>query len=87
MMPYNGQLFSLSDQYDKVFHQKKFAKIDISQHHDKTQQLYKIKYEMNILPLIGMHIGNNNEKVNPDISLMHIICESNELNLFNCDVV
>ena len=42
---------------------------------------------MNILPLIGMHIGKDNEKVNSHISLMNILCESQELNLFNCDVV
>jgi hypothetical protein len=42
---------------------------------------------MNILPEIGMYIGNNGEKVNPDISIMNILCDSSELNLFNCDVV
>jgi hypothetical protein len=42
---------------------------------------------MNILPQVGMYIGNNGEKVNPDISIMDILCESPELDLFNCDVV
>ena len=42
---------------------------------------------MNILPEVGMYIGNDGDKVNPDISIMNILCESSELNLFNCDVV
>ena len=34
-----------------------------------------------------MYIGQNGEKINPDISIMNMICDSSELDLFNCDVV
>lgn len=34
-----------------------------------------------------MYIGENGEKINADISIMNMITESSELDLFNCDVV
>lgn len=34
-----------------------------------------------------MYIDDDGKKVNTDISLMNVICDSNQLDLFNCDVV
>ena len=84
-MPYNGTLFSVNLNYDEVFqNETKFEKRD---EYPLGEETYKIKYELNIIPHIGMYIDEEGEKVNPDVSLMSIMCESNELNLFNCQVV
>lgn len=42
---------------------------------------------MNILPQIGMYIDNDGTVMNKNQNIMKVICESPELNLFNCDVV
>ena len=82
-MPYNGALFCVSDHYSEVFDEDVFKKRD----YKLGEETYKIKYELNILPFIGMHIDSDGQKVNSSISLMNIICDSDELNLFNCDVI
>jgi hypothetical protein len=54
-MPYNGALFCVSDHYSEVFEEDVFKKRD----YHLGEETYKIKYELNILPFIGMHIDRD----------------------------
>ena len=83
-MPFNGQLFDVADSYELIFDEKRFEKVNDYQIDKDT---HKIKYELNILPNIGMHIADDGKKINKEVSLMKLICDSNQLELFNCDVV
>ena len=56
---YNGSLFRLRDNYRQVFYEKKFEPIE--DHHDDGKEMdmskvYKIRYQVNLLPTIGEYV-------------------------------
>jgi len=83
--PYSGSIFEIRHQFDKIFPEEKYqeAAKTISA---KKQQVFKIKYSLNLLSDFGLHAeldskGNVKEYVN-DINLMEFIDESNDLDLY-----
>ena len=55
-MPYNGKIFCVAEHYKEVFDEKRFQ---IRKEYHLGEETYKIKYELNILPWIGMFFGDD----------------------------
>jgi len=82
LMPYNGSMFQLIDKYDVVFgHELSKPKYDFN------RKMYKIKYTLNILPIVGEHYNDNNERVREDIKIMDLCQDSEELCLFDTTLI
>ena len=57
--PYNGSIFEIRTNYKSVFPEKDFAPIENEDGTMKvmdSSKIYKIKYSINLLSLIGAHI-------------------------------
>ena len=74
--PYNGSIFELRDRYLEVFG-------EIPQ---KVENVQKVKYFINILPMVGMYIDNN-KTINPNLSLMKSLGSTEELGIFGTDAI
>lgn len=75
LRPYNGSIFDIQNHYKAIFKEKEF---DRDENQDKDK-IFKIKYELNLLPQIGIHIKkvkNKNTYVNADISLMDLFVQA-----------
>ena len=89
---YNGSIFDIRESYSKIFP-------DIIPLQDQKQELkelgvfdkqkiYKIKYSINLLAQIDMHIIENKDKkfaVNEGVSLMSLAGESEQLSIFDTE--
>ena len=57
----------------------------------ETSKVFKIKYSLNLLPAIGYYIKNDpkNGKIvcNEDVNLMSLTIDSDELDIFETDIV
>ena len=80
---YNSSIFDLRYSYRSVFPEEHF---DDSQDAKGRVRVYKIKYTMNLLPVIGMHIQNN-KFMNDHISIMDLVSNSDELDIFHTDAL
>lgn len=50
-------------------------------------KVYKIKYSANLLPTVGEHFELDGSLVRQDVSLMGLLCESEELEIFDQKVI
>lgn len=48
-----------------------------------NRKMYKIKYALNILPIIGAHFNDEGELVRQDIQIMDLCFNSDELSVFD----
>jgi hypothetical protein len=46
-------------------------------------KVYKIKYSANLLPTVGEHFELDGSIARADVSLMGLLCESEELEVFD----
>lgn len=53
---------------------------------DKSKQ-FKIKYELNILPIIGEHMTMDDELMCEGVLLVNQFFESEELEIFDCQLI
>ena len=51
--------------------------------YDFNRKMYKIKYTLNILPIVGEHFNDKNELVREDIKIMDLCQDSEELCVFD----
>jgi len=91
LRPYNESIFNIRQHYKTVFPEEEF---DPSEKEDGTSKvadsgkIYKIRYTINLLPILGNHIlvdpvTKERHEVNADTKLMSTCTESEELSLFN----
>lgn len=96
--PYNDSLFQIRYSYKKVFHEEEFRSMDeVAQeeedhHHQKidNSKIYKIKYSVNLLPLIGEYIVKTEEGMqfyNTDVAFMQMLNQSDELEVYSTDTI
>lgn len=95
---YNGSFFHLRYSYSKIFPEKCFKSIDDIENgpaeenfeFDSTK-IRKIKYSINLMLQCGMYIKENkngpSEIFNPDISLMNLFADTEELEMFDTDTI
>mmetsp|Transcript_797 Transcript_797/g.992 ORF Transcript_797/g.992 Transcript_797/m.992 type:complete len:305 (+) Transcript_797:467-1381(+) len=93
LRPYNDSIYVLRRKYKSVFKEKEFE--DIHESEDGVQKdissdkIYKIKYSIILLPLIGQHIGydaeGNKELQNDSVSFLGLCTDSDELEIFECN--
>ena len=82
--PYNESLFNLRGKYKKIFdiHDKNEGR----KKGETEEKVYKISYQLNMLPILGEYITNaeNGEKVfnNENVSLMHMCIDTDNFDLF-----
>jgi hypothetical protein len=99
LRPYNDSLYKIMSSYSIVFPEEEFQEIELD-FNDKAIQsdkFYKIKYSINLLPLVGQHIdlckdlhdhdkidscGDEKNHKNKHISFFETCTNSNELNMF-----
>lgn len=67
MRPYNGSIFTLRRAYKTVFPEKELAALDDEENEDEKPALdmtkvYKIKYSVNLLPIIGPYVIAENRE-------------------------
>ena len=74
--PYNGSIFELRDRYLEVFGE---IPTDVA-------NVQKVKYFINILPMVGMYIENS-KIINPSLSLMQSLGSTEELDIFSSDAI
>jgi hypothetical protein len=80
---YHGSFFNLRYSYRDVFPEDYF---DDAQEAKGRVKVAKIKFQINLLPSIGMHIQDN-KQVNEDISLTGLAADSDELEIFHTDAL
>ena len=86
LRPYNESLFLLRYHYKTVFPESEFdSEIKIGGEIDMGK-VYKIKYQVNLLPQIGEYIKQdekgNSKTMNEGKSFMTLCKETSELNIF-----
>ena len=72
LRPYNGSIFSIRNDYYKVFPEQELREIDENDKDVDNSKIYKIKYMINLLPSIAEYrdVGRDEDKlVNANISL------------------
>lgn len=67
IMPYNGSMFQLIDKYDITFGNE-LGKPE----YNFNRKMYKIKYTLNILPLIGAHFNDKGELIKQETQIMDL---------------
>ena len=97
--PFNGSIFKLRECYSKVFPEEEFAPLNTVEQESSSvdlSKIYKIRYSVNLLPIVGQHIidrdfytGKKLEKkqINDEINLMGFFEESEELEIYNTEIV
>jgi hypothetical protein len=50
-------------------------------------KVYKIKYSANLLPTVGEHFEADGSLIREEVSLMGLLCESEELEVFDQKVI
>ena len=95
---YNGSIFRLRANYKSVFPEVEYE--PMPEHHDHSKEenvnedhmkVYKIKFEINLLPAIGQYKvedpDNKGQYIfkNEEISLMALASESEEMSIFNTE--
>jgi len=86
--PYNFNYFHIRNHYRTIFPED-FYKEDYGQDHEHTR-IYKIKYSINLLPIIGEYVEDENDEkklINEEISLMGLLDETDELEVFLNDSI
>lgn len=91
LRPYNESLFKVRDHYRKVFYEPEFRSIDeiIKENPEKFDmtKVYKIKYQVNLLPSIGEYIVQAEDgaqsQVNEGMSIMSLCKDTEELEIFS----
>ena len=79
MRPYNASIYDIRNNYRTIFPEEEFAELDDSK--IESDKIYKIKYSLNCLTMIGQHIDSGELK-NTDISFFEICTSSDELSMF-----
>ena len=92
--PYNRSIFDIHNYYKEVFPEEEFAEIFDSDGNTtsdiETNKIYKIKYELNVLPCIGTYVIDSNgrkELKNGDVNFMGAISQTDELDIFNTETL
>jgi hypothetical protein len=95
--PFNGSLFDIRYRYKDVFIDKEFAIChDSETSSNEHMKIYKIAYEINLLPLLGMYIKQVEgdqpweiklEIVNRDVQLMDMMTNSYDIGIFKAEKV
>ena len=101
--PYNDSIFNIRENYKVVFHEEEFRSIDdMSKNGEEevkigsidTSKVYKIKYSVNLLPIIGEHIIDKDEKndndktyLNSDVNFMGLLNETEELEIYETQTI
>ena len=95
---YNGSFFHLRYSYSKIFPEVCFKSIEDAEggpteesfEFDSTK-IKKIKYSINLMLQCGMYIKENtngpSEVFNPEISLMNLLADTEELEMFDTDTI
>jgi len=85
LRPYNHSIFHLRYYYKTVFPESEFdsntkihGEIDVS-------KVYKIKYQLNLLPQIGEYIALDGQTMNQNRSFMALCMETSEVTIFQAD--
>jgi hypothetical protein len=103
LRPYNDSIFNIRENYKVVFHEEEFRSIDdMSKNGEEevkigsidTSKVYKIKYSVNLLPIIGEHIIDKDEKnggektyLNSDVNFMGLLNETEELVIYETQTI
>ena len=97
--PFNGSIFRLREYYRTVFHEPEFKSledmIDDGDEQIDMSKVYKIKYSLNLLPNVGEYIvdadpedeTSKKKLMNEDINLMGLFNESDELSIYETDLI
>ena len=83
---FNGSFFDIRENYTKIF--PDFNPLDYDHGEIDKQKIFKIKYSINLLAQIDMHIvesEDSKQQINSDVSLMSLAGESDELCIFETD--
>ena len=89
--PFNGNIFELRYKYADIFSTPELAKDYVS----PSQKIYKIKYSINLISQCGMFTemlnpdGNkdNIKLINEDVSLMDLVGNTEEMDLFTAKTI
>lgn len=95
--PFNENLFMIRKHYRTVFPEEEFTPLDDIKSQDQkldSSKVYKIKYQLNMLPSIGAHIHKEvdpytkkivSELANDDVNLLALCAESDEIDMFESE--
>jgi len=76
-------IFTIRYNYDKIFPEIK----DFDLESVDSDKIYKIAYKVNLLPLIGQYLDEDNEFTNSEVNLMGLINETEELDIFQAQSI
>ena len=89
LRPYNHSIFHLRYHYKTVFSEEEFGtEIFKNEGGIDTSKVYKIKYQLNLLPQIGEYISEEETEqktINEGESFMSLCRDTSELNIFMAD--
>ena len=83
LRPFNYNLFQIRGHYKDIFPEPEF---DDEIQENESSKMFKIKYSINLLPVLGTHIElikNQPELQNGDLSFIEDIANCDELDIFN----
>ena len=80
---YQKSFFALRSNYETVFWEDEWG-TGKDMHMDNTR-IYKTKYSVNLLPLIGFHVSESGQIMNENTSLMDLAANSDELAIFQTE--
>ena len=80
--PFNDSIFNLRNAYSKIFFEERFADITTNEDEIDSRKVYKVNYQINMLPSLGEYMDKHQGLINEGVSLMDLCCESDELDIF-----
>ena len=99
LRPYNENMFMIRKHYKVVFPEEDFDEVDMDSPEGAkldTSKVYKIKYAINLLPILGYYMRKNEcmysgaqkiEKVNTDVNILSLCSESDEIEMFEAESI
>ena len=83
--PYNNSIYSIRQHYKTVFPEEEFNDILESSEEISSEKIFKIRYSINLLSMVGQHVVfNKGQKVlmNKQISFLDMCTDTSELDMF-----
>ena len=77
--PYKESFYQLHHHYTTVFPEAEFSRDEVV---EDSSKVFKIKFQINLLPQIGFHITKDGIWKNEDINLMSMCADSEEIAIF-----